>query len=191
LLFLLVFFSDLSAALLLWVPQFLLPSFLGGFLFSIRFFHYCVRAGFPLFSNILLAILLSFFSVVILPLAACIMYSGICFTMSSYSLRRVTMLIWVFFLHLVIVASPFHPHSRLSWICAWSSSFVHGVPSVFTASPTLLSCRIFFHTSFFILMVSFQLGVLPIPILVLRSATLAVSVVICFSSCRVQKYQLV
>ena len=37
-----------------------------------------------------------------------------------------------FFLHVVIVASPLYPHSsRLSWICAWTSSFVHGVPSVF------------------------------------------------------------
>jgi len=43
-----------------------------------------------------------------------------------------------FALHLVIVASPLYPHSRLSWICAWTSSFVHGVPFVFTVSPTLL-----------------------------------------------------
>ena len=39
-------------------------------------------------------------------------------------ISKVSMLTWVFFLHLVIVASPFHPHSRLSWICAWTSSFV-------------------------------------------------------------------
>ena len=88
------------------------------------------------------------------------------------------MLIWVFFLHLVIVASPFHPHSRLSWICAWTSSFVHGVPSVFTVSPTLLSCRIFFHTSFFFIID----GVMSIRCPSHIGSALAVSVVICFSS---------
>ena len=102
------------------------PLFPRGVPVFYSFFFVIVSAGFPFFSNILLAILSSFFSMVMFPLAACIIYSGICFTMSSYSLRRVSMLIWVCFLHLLIVAGPFHPHSsRLSWICAWTSSFVH------------------------------------------------------------------
>ena len=37
-----------------------------------------VPAGFPVFSDILLVMLLSFFSDVMLPLAASSMYSGIC-----------------------------------------------------------------------------------------------------------------
>ena len=49
----------------------------GGSCFPSNFFQICVCCGFPFFSNILVAMSLSFFPVRMLPLAACIMYSGI------------------------------------------------------------------------------------------------------------------